>query len=90
MQAGGVSATIPRALTFLQEVGRASYPDRCRPGEISEAGLLRKFATKPTAAATLSTTERQFTIPRLLKAGPIVANNHGLTLHPDVAASLMP
>lgn len=57
---------------------------------LAQSRLLRKVATKATAAATLSKAERELTLPGLLKAGLVVADTAGLHLHADVAAALVP
>ncbi len=46
--------------------------------------------TTPNAAATLSRTEQEITLPRLLRAGLVTTVDDRLCLHPDTAAALTP
>jgi len=46
--------------------------------------------TTPNAAETLSRTEREITLPRLLRAGLVTTVNDRLCLHPDTTAALTP
>jgi len=56
---------------------------------LNQARLLRKIATKTNAAATLTKTEREITLPALLRTGQVTAHDGHLALHPDVAATLL-
>lgn len=56
---------------------------------LTDARVLRKIATKLNASATLKKHERELIIPRLMKAGLVIADGDGLHLHPDVASTLM-
>ena len=84
-----VLARIARALgTTIPALLDSQPPSQGRPNQgassltISDAQLLRNAATTPKAAATLSRTEREITLPRLLSAELVATHNGRLCLHP--------
>ena len=92
-----VLARISTALgTTMPALLHGEQPSETRPSPgpasltISDARLLRKIATTPNAAATLSRTEREITLPRLLRSGLIANLDDRLCLHPDTAEALIP
>ena len=92
-----VLARIATALgTTMPALLDCEQPPKTRPSPgpasltISDARLLRKIATTPNAAATLSRTEREITLPRLLRTGLIATLDDRLCLHPYTAEALIP